>query len=262
MNKEELIITEKFEEYQGYKLENLYLNLYSDNVIDPIKAKLLNVFSCFHSTVNCCLIELNKRIETNHYFRADDSKFLNEIINEIFDLIANLRGTKYDFRINKSYYFYLKNTKNYLQRGGTKIPEDVKPIEIIKYERIFTILNDVSEYISVSDDVDEILKKVSSRNMSFINMEVDEKIDSLNRAIENILKNDKKYIKTDSSFLFLNFITDDQIREYRTLTNCFRHGSDEMIKERAKYTEAQKVFLINYGLTICNSLMASLKVQQ
>ena len=37
MTKEELIITEKYDKYQENEIDNLYINLYSSKVNDPIK---------------------------------------------------------------------------------------------------------------------------------------------------------------------------------------------------------------------------------
>ena len=103
--------------------------------------------------------------------------------------------------------------------------------------------------------IDDVLKVVSSRNATFIEMEIDEKLASINMAIENILVKNQKYISVDSDLLFLGFIYEEQIKEYRKLTHCFRHGSSEMVEKRAQFTENQKVFLVNYGLTICTALI-------
>lgn len=86
-------------------------------------------------------------------------------------------------------------------------------------------------------------------------MEIDEKLASINMAIENILVKNQKYISVDSDLLFLGFIYEEQIKEYRKLTHCVRHGSSEMVEKRAQFTENQKVFLVNYGLTICTALI-------
>lgn len=256
MTKEELIITEKYDKYQENEIDNLYINLYSSKVNDPIKSKLMVLFSYYHYELNSLLAELNYRIQGSKYYRADDSRFLIVIIDDVFELISVLKNTKYDFSLERTYYFYLKNAKIYLKSsGGTQVPEDVKPISIKKYDKIFNLIKDDNSYIDISQNVDDVLKVVSSRNATFIEMEIDEKLASINMAIENILVKNQKYISVDSDLLFLGFISEEQIKEYRKLTHCFRHGSSEMVEKRAQFTENQKVFLVNYGLTICTALI-------
>ena len=175
MTKEELIITEKYDKYQKNEIDNLYKNLYSAKVNDLIKSKLMFIFSYYHYELNSLLAELNYRIQGSKYYRADDSRFLMAIIDDVFELISNLRDTKYDFRIERTYYFYLKNTKSYLKSsGGTQIPEEVKSISIKKYDKIFNLAKDDNSYIDISQNVDDILKVVSSRDATFIEMEIDE----------------------------------------------------------------------------------------
>lgn len=254
MNKEELIITDKFENLlDDGGIDQLYLNLYSANSNDPNKNKLLMLFAFLHNRLNSLLFSFNYRVSGNHHYLADESRYLILIINNSFDLLKELMGTKYEFRLDKKYYLYLKKIIPILSNsGGTEIPNDIRPISLTKYEKVFRFLKDENQYIEVEARVDETLPRISTRNATFLEMEVDEKIESLNKFIENKLKIGKKYIDLDCETLFKGLITNDSIREYRNVTNCFRHGSEETINDRANLSEDEKVFLINYGLTICN----------
>ena len=255
MNKEELIISEKYENLVDDSIEQLYLNLYCGKVSDNIKYKLLTLFAFLHNKINYLLGSFNYRVQGNRHFLANDSRLLISIIDDTFELIEVLRGTKYEFRLERTYYFYLKKTKSFLNSfGGTSIPETVQPITIIKYDKIFTFLKDEYQYIDVDSVVDDSLSKISTRRAAFNQMEIDEKISSINMLIENILKKDKKYIIVDCEKLFKGLITNEIIKQYRTLTNCFRHGSEQMISERASFSEKEKTFLVNFGITICNGL--------
>ena len=96
---------------------------------------------------------------------------------------------------------------------------------------------------------------VSNRNASFENMSIDEKLGNINISIENILKDDRgKYKDINYEDLFLNFISEDDVKKYRDRTHCFRHGSNKSLKEREELIEKQKIFLINYGLVILNTI--------
>lgn len=71
--------------------------------------------------------------------------------------------------------------------------------------------------IKVSDGLNELFKKISNRNV--------------------------------------DFIANDLVIEYRKIIHCFRHDSENSIKEREKISRNQKEFLINYGITICELLL-------
>lgn len=71
-------------------------------------------------------------------------------------------------------------------------------------------------------------------------MDIDEKLGYINMAIENILLVDKKYIQVDSKNMFFDLITNEDIKNYRIKTHCFRHGSEVMIIKRSNFTENQK----------------------
>lgn len=257
MDKEELIIDEKFREIGGGNVDQLYLNLYSDKVEDSTKKKLLYLFSAYHWSLNFSLLELNRRIANpNKYYTANDSRKLIHDISAVFELIDSLKNTKYEFRIDRTYYFYLKEALTYLKAsGGTTIPENIKQISIVKYEKIFKFVKDDNKYVSFNHKTNDLLTKVSNRNTDFLNMDIDEKIGYLNMAIENILMVNKKYIQVDSNKLFLNLITNEDIINYRKVTHCFRHGSEEMIMKRNEFSEKQKIYLVNFGLTICDVLV-------
>lgn len=98
--------------------------------------------------------------------------------------------------------------------------------------------------------LDQKFIEISNRSALFSEMETDEKIAELNNMIENLLKKDGKYINLDYSSMTFSFLDDEKIREYRKVTQCFRHKSDESIAEKNNYTDLQKQFLIDYGIII------------
>lgn len=261
MTKEELIVNEKYKQFYGYNVEQLYLDIYSDKSVDVIKSKLYYLFAVFHCRLNFDLAELNHRITTHdRHFRADDSRNLLSSINSIFSLINNLKGSKYEFIINKSYYFYLKNAIKYLKETcGSTIPESVTQLELIKYEKIFNFVNIDKEYIKAEPNIDEVLSLVSTRNAKFEEMAEDEKLQNLNIAIEYMLKEKNKYMQFDYDNTFCGFVSEQKVIEFRNITQCFRHATQENLEKRKRFTTLQKRFMANYGLIIC---MAILNVKQ
>ena len=98
--------------------------------------------------------------------------------------------------------------------------------------------------------LDDKFIELSNRSASFDEMAIDEKIEALNNIMENLLKKEGKYLEIDYSPIALSFINNETIKQYRKDTQCFRHKSEDAIKEKNKYTGLQKQFLIDYGKMI------------
>ena len=101
-------------------------------------------------------------------------------------------------------------------------------------------------------DLNKIFKTISTRKACFENMESDEKLQTICNAIENMLKVNGKFITLDYSSYSLGYITDEIVKTFRKNTQCFRHADEKSIKERKTFTDIEKAFCINYGLTICH----------
>lgn len=108
--------------------------------------------------------------------------------------------------------------------------------------------------IDVDDFINRKFIEISNRQVSFNNMTTDEKLAEICNLIEHMLKKNGKFIKVDYSKTCFNYITDDIVIDYRKKMHCFRHSTDEAIKERASYTVEQKDFLVDYGLIIIKAI--------
>lgn len=102
--------------------------------------------------------------------------------------------------------------------------------------------------------LDEKFREISNRSASFSEMETDEKIAELNNMIEHLLNKDGKYPELDCSPIAFSFIDYEKIKEYRTITHCFRHKSENALNEKNNYTDLQKEFLIEYGIIIVTTI--------
>lgn len=69
-----------------------------------------------------------------------------------------------------------------------------------------------------------------------------------------MLKQNGKFITPKYEDVCCEFINDDIVKRYRRKMQCFRHCTDEAIAERKTYSEAQKTFLVDYGLTIVKAI--------
>lgn len=113
--------------------------------------------------------------------------------------------------------------------------------------------------IEVSDSINQKFIEISTRQASFNCMHTDEKIAEIANLIENMLKQDGKFITPEYGKVCCGFIDDTIVKNYRKQMQCFRHCTDEAIAERKTYSEEQKTFLVDYGLTIVKAIHELIK---
>lgn len=114
-------------------------------------------------------------------------------------------------------------------------------------------------HIDIDNNINNKFIAISNRQASFNNMSTDEKLSEIANLIEYLLKKDGKFITLDYSVICFEYISSEIVTSFRKKMQCFRHASDEAISERKSYTEEQKDFLIDYGLTIIKAIHSLLK---
>ena len=107
-----------------------------------------------------------------------------------------------------------------------------------------------STHIIIDDVIEQKFIEISTRNARFDNMSTDEKLGEIANLIENLLKKNDKFITLDYSSLCFEYITNELITNYRKKMQCFRHATEKALLERQTYSESQKNFFIDFGLTI------------
>lgn len=111
-----------------------------------------------------------------------------------------------------------------------------------------------ANHIEINDYINQKFVEISNRHASFNNMSIDEKLAEIANLIENLLKRNGSFVNLDYSKVCIGFITDEMIKEYRNKMHCFRHASENAIEERKNYSNEQKEFLVDYGLTIVKAI--------
>lgn len=111
-----------------------------------------------------------------------------------------------------------------------------------------------SDHIELADAIEQKFIEISNRNASFDSMSTDEKLAEIANLIENLLKKDGKFTTLDYTPVCLDFIANESITKYRKSMQCFRHSTQEAVAERKGYSEKQKAFLVDYGLTIVKAI--------
>ena len=139
---------------------------------------------------------------------------------------------------------YCKNYKlkrNSLTEYDRKMINEIREICLKHIDDKYTI--------KMPDDLNKKIELISTRNASFEQMPIDEKIKELGNLIEFMLKGKSGFVSIDYSFSS-DLINDDSVIKYRKKVQCFRHSSQESLNERNNFTKEQKAFLIDYGILL------------
>ncbi|MEG1149900.1 MAG: hypothetical protein RSE17_01260 [Bacilli bacterium] len=246
---------------------NLY-EYYSKNIIDE---------SYYHYTFN---VEIETYFAFNDDLKYFDEEELKTRFKELTYPVNKYIETKciefimICFYLNNNGY-YIDLFPNFLERPTSVDGFSISIREYIRaqdctYSGTVTcagrrglanslkFLKKENSLITVSEDLNNVFKKISNRNTEYVNMNSNEKLSEINNVIENILKVNNKWETIDYKTKTFDFLSDTTITKYRNITNCFRHGSGNSIEEKNSFTEEQKKFLINYGTTICEVIYDSI----
>lgn len=116
-----------------------------------------------------------------------------------------------------------------------------------------------SNHIEIDDWLNQKFIEISNRQASFNSMSTDEKLAEIANLIENLLKKNGKFSTPDYSKICFEYISGDMVTSYRKKMHCFRHATHEAIAERKTYSEIQKNFFVDYGLTIVKVIFSLLE---
>ena len=126
---------------------------------------------------------------------------------------------------------------------------------IIRYSTRRKIVADLKfkramEFIEPGNSLKALFNKISTNDISFQQKNIDEKIREIANLIENLLKENKKFLALDYDEIAFGYITNESIKKFRRQIQCFRHATEETLMERKQFTDNQKGFLVDYGTVI------------
>lgn len=114
---------------------------------------------------------------------------------------------------------------------------------------IYRISNSINQGINFSNQLLELMNKISNGDSGFQRMSKNEKLATLVNGIENLLKKGNKFTAINEGTT-LGYLTNKNIKDYRKKFQAFRHASNYSLDQRNSFTDSQKDFLINYGKLI------------
>lgn len=96
-----------------------------------------HMFAVLHRRLNEHFIDINGRTETTHHYWAENSRDLLSLIREIQADLHTLKRAGVEIELADSYEAALERCRPWLSpSGGSTVPEDFGPIEVIAYEPI------------------------------------------------------------------------------------------------------------------------------
>lgn len=135
MTKADLILN-NFNEEITTPIKKAYLSLYESNY-DP---SYVTTFAFFHQKLNEFFDFMNEKNTVNKHFNADPSRELIDLLNNLEDIIFELRSCWEEVTIKKEYQVIIETIKDFLSSSWwSSIPDDFNRIKIIKYDPILTL---------------------------------------------------------------------------------------------------------------------------
>lgn len=136
----------KYEESELYDIYDSIPNANLRRILSSLHSQLNHWFTVINGDLRTSYDEEGNKVYSGGYFHAQDSRDLLAVLDDLDKLKRKLLSTQYEFvLINASYDNAIRRCKRFLlNRNGSTIPEDFKPIEIEDVEPIFQIKNSIS----------------------------------------------------------------------------------------------------------------------
>ena len=205
----------------------------------------------------------NFLVRTIQYLRQKNTKLADSFNNCSFDYedkgLAYYAGIKGDTWGKRAIILTIEGNKRdveLLKKSATIVSSAISnalqanTTGFLLKEILFLESDDSVSHTEINNEIEDKFIEISNRQAAFDKMSLDEKLEEINNLIENLLKKNDKYLKLPYGEIAFKYVSNDIITQYRKQTHCFRHSSEKAIKERKTYTEAQKLFLVDYGLII------------
>lgn len=98
-----------------------------------------HMFAVLHEELNQHFDAINGRAETTGHYWADNSRAMLDLLKDLKNDLYTLKRAGVDITLHAAYQNAIERCRPWLSySGGSAVPEGFEPIEIIKYEPVFT----------------------------------------------------------------------------------------------------------------------------
>lgn len=127
----EFLLTDLREKYEALPAPRSFARLYDD-------PEWGHAFAVLHRRLNEHFTDINGRAKSTRHYWADNSRALLSLIDDIENDLHALKRAGVDVDFDDSYQDALDRCRPWLSpSGGSEIPTDFQPIEVINYEPVF-----------------------------------------------------------------------------------------------------------------------------
>jgi eukaryotic-like serine/threonine-protein kinase len=130
-NPVEFMLADLREKYGALPAARAFARLYDD-------PEWGHMFAVLHKRLNEHFTDINGRAKTTRHYWAENSRDLLALIEEIETDLHTLKRSGVEVELNDPYQEALDRCRPWLSpSGGSPVPEDFEPIEVVVYERVF-----------------------------------------------------------------------------------------------------------------------------
>ncbi|WP_258066878.1 protein kinase family protein [Arthrobacter sp. GMC3] len=98
-----------------------------------------HMFAVLHEGLNTHFENINGRAATTRHFWTQNSQDFLQLIKDLKEDLYTLKRAGVDAKLAEKYQLGIERCQPWLSpSGGSKVPEDFEPIEIIKYEQVLS----------------------------------------------------------------------------------------------------------------------------
>lgn len=105
----------------------------------PNEDRFGHMFSVLHKLLNNHFESINDRARSTRHYWAEPSRDFLALIDEVHADLYALKRAGIDVELVRPYEEAIERCQPWLsQSGGSTVPDDFEPIEVLKYEQVFT----------------------------------------------------------------------------------------------------------------------------
>jgi len=130
-NPAEFMLSDIREKYAAIPASPAFSRLYDD-------PEWGHMFAVLHKRLNEHFADINGRAKSTHHYWAENSRDLLALIDQIEADLHSLKRAGVEVELADSYQNVLERCRPWLApSGGSVVPEDFEPIELIGYQQVF-----------------------------------------------------------------------------------------------------------------------------
>lgn len=149
-------------------------------------------------------------------------------------------------QINQPRFDFSEEIRQYMIASGVT---DYETLGKVTWQERRNYINNLifekSDNVFIEQEIDELFKKISTRDSSFNDMTIDEKLKEISNCLMGLIDN---YGVPNFSNNVNEYVSSKKVKSLKGKLQCFRHSEDWALNERKNFSEPDKEILIEAGI--------------